>query len=243
MAANDFNDIKERSCYAGRRAITSTHAMARAGEFANEWHQSICDSGDDYSFLSDEGQVSLIAGTDRYTYASVATALGLTHNLREILSIVVDTEGGSSRPLQRVTWQELESISSSTQDGDATGVPFYWCRIGNSFRVYPSPDEAYDIGIKYRLSPVTLTADSDTFLVPDAWLGRLCISYVAMHLLWEDGSRDAQSAADRMMRKYDDDLKLFMDSYAYPDDDLLFRSPGLTRDLDTLREGDFWFDQ
>src|SRR5262245_7332833 len=117
MATDDFTDIVTRAVYQARRRPSSTHAMARAGEFVNDGHRVICDSGDPWTFLDREGTFNMTAGDDLYTFADIESGLSVTTGtVRQIRGLIVKDD--SNTPLKRVDWTDLETLSGSTQDGD-----------------------------------------------------------------------------------------------------------------------------
>lgn len=230
MAANDFTDIVNRSLYAGRRSTSNSHAAARGGELVNEAHATIVDSGDPWSFLDREGNFDLTANDDVYDFSVIETGLSLTAGtLRRIRNMVLEDE--DTNPLTYRDWGDLENLANSTQDGDPTREPQYYSVLNRTVRFYPMPDEAYSVWARVRVGH-SLMDTTDTFLTPDNWTARLIIPYVAARLLQEDGTRDALSLADRYRDQYENDFIAFRNVYAYPDEEVTFRSAGYTEDLD-----------
>ena len=235
MAANDYTDIVQRGMYLARRSTSNAHALARAQELANEWHRSICDSGNDWSFLKRRGTFTATAGTDEYTFTTLegASHLNLTAGqLREIIALTNTSDDGG-RPLKRLGVVELERATGGTGDGDASGTPIWYAVQNRTLRLAPKPDAAYVFDLDYRIQPLQLSGTS-TFLVPESWVPRLAIPYIATRLLWVDGSRDALALADRLDAKYAEDLKDFTQIWSSEDEEIAFKTPTFADDLDII---------
>ena len=240
MAANDFTDVVNRGLYLSRRAITNAHALARGQELANEWHRTICDSGHDWSFLKRRGAFTTTAGTDEYSFTTLEGASHLnitTGQLREIIALTNTSDDGA-RPLKRLGVVELERATGGTGDGDARSTPVWFTVQNRTLRLAPSPDAIYVYDLDYRIQPMQLSG-TDTFLVPASWISRLAVPYIAIRMLWADGSRDALSLADRLTSQYDKDLDSFIQIWSSEDEEIAFRSPTFTDDLDVI-DGDYF---
>jgi len=186
MASGDYLDLAEWSARSARFSTTTASAdLALAKQAVNTAYLSTCSSGDPFDFLSQEGQWETVAGSDVYTLASIATAMSVaaTATIAEITAIANDEDGdwisGSS-------WEDLERFSHSTQD-DPTGGPFRFSKWNDRIRLYPTPDDAYTLGAKVRLTPANMTADADVPLMPIAWRHRLLVPYAAAILLRTEG--------------------------------------------------------
>jgi hypothetical protein len=235
VAANDYTDIVQRGLYLARRTTTNAHALARAQELANEWHRSICDSGHDWSFLKRRGAFTASAGTDEYSFTTLegASHLNITAGqLREIIGLTNTSDDGA-RPMKRLGVLELERVTGGTGDGDSTGTPVWYTIQNRTLRLAPSPDAADVFDLDYRIQPVQLSG-VQTFLVPEAWVPRLAIPYIASRLLWVDGSRDALALADRLQAQYDKDLDSFVQIWSSEDEEISFKTPTFADDLDII---------
>jgi hypothetical protein len=235
MAANDYTDIVQRALYLARRTTSNAHALARAQELTNEWHRSLCDSGHDWSFLKRRGAFTATAGTDEYSFTTLegASHLNITAGaLREIIGLTNTSDDGS-RPMKRLGVLEMERAAGGTGDGDATGTPIWFTVQNRTLRLAPAPDEAYVFDLDYRIQPLQLSGTS-TFLVPESWVSRLAIPYVASRMLWADGSRDALALADRLQAQYDNDLKDFVQIWSSEDEEITFKTPTFSDDLDII---------
>jgi hypothetical protein len=58
-------------------------------------------------------------------------------------------------------------------DPGATGRPFAYAQYAKKLVLYPTPDAAYPVEIRYRGRPATLVDDGDTVDIPDAYVDAL----------------------------------------------------------------------
>lgn len=217
MATGDFQDLYTDACYASRRDPTDTTLdVPRAKKAVNWVYLHVCDSGDDWDWLEREGQFTLTAGADTYTFASVAAAIGLTAGagIAEVYELVLDTPGIGLPPLERVHWDDLERLTRSSQDGDSKGVPRYFADWNGRLRLAPAPDSNYSVGCLVRMRPAELTANSDEPLVPLAWRRRILVPGAAELLLREEGGGEAVSEADRYKVLFDQAFLEFRAAHA-----------------------------
>lgn len=203
MASGDFTELSERAARAARFDPTDATDLTRANEAVNQAYLAACTrDGIQFDFLEQEGRWSTASGSDTYTYASIATAIGVTGaSIAEILWLVNDSDGSV---LDSMAWADLEKMSYSTQDGDADGEPVYWAKWGNRIRVYPTPDATYTVGALVRLAPTEMTSGSDTPLIPIAYRHSVIVSYAAAVLLRMEGGMEAHQEAQFYQRQYED---------------------------------------
>jgi len=199
MASGDFQDLYTKAIYGSRRDPSDSFDVARAKDAINEALLTVSFSGDPWNWLEKEGEFTLQAGSDVYTYDTIGTALGTT--VAELFSFVMDTGNGGYR-LEAMTWDALEDAAYSTQDGEQQGEPIFWSDWDRRVRFFPNPDQSYVIGCFYRASQTELSANSDTPLMPLQWRTRLLVPYACMRLLRQEGGAEAAGEADRYMAEY-----------------------------------------
>jgi hypothetical protein len=199
MASGDFADLYTKAIYGSRRDTSDSFDVARAKDAINEALQAVSFTGDPWSWLEREGEVTLQVGADVYSYATLGTALGTT--VSEIMSLVMDNEDGGYR-LESMSWDALENVTYGTQDDEQSGEPIFWADWDSKIRVYPKPDEAYVLGVFYRAYQSELSSDSDVPLMPLEWRTRLLVPYACSRLLRQEGGSEAASEADRYMGEY-----------------------------------------
>lgn len=175
--------------------------MTRAKEAVNQAYLASCAEALPFDFLEQEGQWSTTAGSEVYTYASIASGMSITGaTIGEILYFVNDIDGPV---LKSMSWLDLEKLSFSTQDGDGNGEPFFWSKWASRIRLYPTPDAAYTIGALVRLVPSEMTNNTDTPLIPLQYRHELIVSHAAANLLRQEGGAEAHQEALYHQRIYD----------------------------------------
>lgn len=201
MASGDYLDLATQTCYAARFDPSNATDLARAKQAVNRVYLSSVSGSEDFDFLEQEGQWTTTAGSDTYTYASIAGAIGISGaSIAEIMSLTNDTDGPV---LDSMSWPRLESLAYSTQDGDASGSPVYWAKWQSRIRLYPTPDQTYTIGSYVRLTPNEMSADADTPLIPLAYRHAVIVNGAAAILLRMEGGMEAHQEAQFYQREYD----------------------------------------
>lgn len=210
MATGDLLDLAEWAARSARFATDDDDDMTLAKAAVNDAYLSTCGTGDPWQFLLQEGTWVTTAGGDVYDFESIGTAMDITGGtIAEILSIASDTTG---RPLDSMGWEALEKYSYSTQD-DANSEPVFWSKWATRIRLWPTPDQEYNLGTFCRVIPAEMTNDTDEPLIPIEWRRRLLVPYAAATLLRTEGGLETASEADRLMNRYDQDFMAFRAAY------------------------------
>lgn len=205
MAFGDFLDLSEHAARLAQYRPGDATDIARAKEAVNEGYLQACAGGYPFDFLQQEGTWAVTAGSDTYTYASIGTAISVSGGtIQEIETMVNDTDG---YPLRSMSWWDLEKMAASTQDGDSTGAPTHWAKWGNRIRIYPSPDQAYELAAFVRLTPSIMSGDTDTPLIPLHFRRPVICSYAAAQLLRQEDGGEAANLAIHFERKYENDFE------------------------------------
>lgn len=68
------------------------------------------------------------------------------------------------------------------RDEDAVGIPSHWTRIGNTLRVWTTPEVATKIRLLYNIFPPRFVDESDVTVLPPTW-DRVIEMYAAYHAL------------------------------------------------------------
>jgi hypothetical protein len=202
LASGDFLELKERAARAARFDATDSTDLTRAGEAVNQAYLTACTrDGIQFDFLEQEGQWDCVADSDVYTYASIATAIGVTGaSIAEILWLTNDSDGSV---LESRSWSDLEKGTFSTQDDDPTGEPFRWAKWGSRIRLSPSPDAAYRFGTFVKLKPAEMSADADEPLIPLEYRHPVIVSLATAILLRMEGGGEAHNEARAYQAEYD----------------------------------------
>jgi hypothetical protein len=211
LASGDFLDLSEHALRSAQLAASSGTAysagdLAQANAKVNEAYLSLTHSGDPWDFLEKEGQWDTVAGSDKYTYASIASAMSVTGGtIREIHVLLDDDNGAVLKPM---SWEDLERVTDSVKDDEGTGRPVWWAKWGGAnvptIRLFPSPDAAITIGVFCSLVGTEMTDGADVPLIPLAWRHRVVVPYAAALLLEQEGGPEAGAQYERLMRRYQD---------------------------------------
>lgn len=234
MATGDMTSIAARGLRLARRDPSRTTDASDALEYANEIHRAVLTDGTPWSFLEATGQVSTVAGTQRYTLSSLATQLGIANGIERINAIVDDTNG--SKPLKGMHWRQLERLAHSTQDG-TQGTPIAYAQVGlgtagATVMLWPTPDASISLGILARLAVVDL-AGSAFPLIPDAHAGAVMTPYIAARMWGQQSGSEAQNAAAVEDARHERALKRLVDAYGSArEEDMQFAEPGLYEHLE-----------
>lgn len=210
-----------------RRDPSRTTDAADALLHANDCHRALLTDGTPWSFLTVTGQVTLAAGTQRYTFASLASVLGAANGIERILGMVNDTDG--ERPMKGMDWPEFEAIAYSSQD-DPQGTPVIYTQVGlgtaaPSVLFWPIPDRAINVGIIARLAVADL-AGAGVPLIPAAYARPIISSYVAARMWEQQGSGEAMSMAQMQQARHENLVRRLTDAYGSArEEDTLFQEP------------------
>ena len=201
MASGDFQDLYSKAIYGSRRDTSDTFDVARAKEAINEAYTYVASTGDPWDWLEKEAQFTVEAGQDVYTYDAIGAALST--QIDEIHTLTMDSDSGGGWVLDSMSWPALERISSSTQDDEQIGEPLMFAKWSRRIRLFPAPNQAYTLGMFYRLQAQEMTGDSDVPLLPLAWRTRLLVPYACARLLRQEGGADAASEASMYMADFE----------------------------------------
>lgn len=217
MAFGDFGDLAEQACrYAQLDPDDTTGDLAQAKQKINEAYLSICVSGDPWTFLEKEGQWTTVAGTDTYTFSTIASGMSISGaSIREVYSLVNDTD---SWVLRSMDWDGLEVLTFSSQDDEPQGSPTHWSRWGSQgaprVRLYPTPDATYDIGALVYLKGDAMTSSTDTPIIPLEWRHQVLVPHAAWRLLSQEGGNESLNAARQYRDEYMTAIRAMRDALA-----------------------------
>lgn len=239
MASGDFLDISEEAARSARFDTSNTTDMTRAKKAVNRVYLSCLAGGEQFDFLEQEGQWTTTSGSDTYTYTSIATAIGVSGaTIAEILWLANDTDGNV---LDSMSWQDLEKLGYSTQDGDSNGQPVYWAKWQSRIRLYPIPDATYTLGAFCRLAPSEMSADGDTPLIPMTHRYEVLVHGAAAILLRQEGGLEAHQEAQFYQRAYDEAWLRMRTAHATARKPTFrLKSPGWDADHSSLVRDDPW---
>jgi len=243
MASGEFLELAQRAARAARFDPSDATDLARAKEAVNEAYLTALGGSENFDFLKREGQWVLTAGSDKYTFASIATAMSITGaDIAEILYLTNDTDGYLAVSM---SWAEMERLSYATQDGDADGLPMYWAQIGGGdsaqVRLYPNPDSNYTLGAYVRLIPAEMSADADEPLIPLQHRHAVLVPHAAANLLRQEGGGEAHNEAQLYERQYDKAWQRMRTAHATASvSKFRLKAPTWDTDHGTIVRGDPW---
>lgn len=102
-----------------------------------------------------------VDGTESYT---IHTATASTTKFAEILSVTATLSGGTTYPLFRKTYEEIDAKQHNATT--SKGHPLEYAIFSEDMRLYPVPNGVYTITISGTVELSALSADVDT----NAWM-------------------------------------------------------------------------
>ena len=238
--AGSFLEIAQRVCYDANVASWMSYNLTRAKEAVNAVYRTLLDTPDPWDFLEREGQVTITAGQGTYTIDSFATALGVPA-IRQILNVVNDSIDNAD-PLEAMGWPELESLTKSTQDGEAADIPAAFAIWDSKIRFWPPPLENYKLGIYYILGTADLSADADVPVVPGEWVHEVLVPLAAARLLYQSNEAPQIQKGQLLEARGQAQLKLMREARAASKQPTLrLQSPRFSADLAGSYTQDWYF--
>ena len=126
-------------------------SVQRLTGFLNDAYYDIC-SREPWPFLEKSTTVDTVAGTD---------TLSVPSDFNKALRLVIDSQAQYLEParLDDVTSRFAGLLTN-------TGLPFLYYFIGDTVKVYPIPDSAYTVTLRYMAVPTELSNNDDTPILP-----------------------------------------------------------------------------
>lgn len=128
--------------------------------------------------------------------------------------------------LQAVTLSDIDRSSASQ------GSPYAYAMDGPNIHLYPTPDGAYSLELRYWQMPAPLVADTDVPSLPADWHKLLWIYAVAECYAGEDDPQTAQYWTSRFQQGLAD----FTANARFPNSDRSHQVKGMW-DQGSLRQG------
>lgn len=153
----------------GSNALLTASSSAKSKEFVNRVYLEMALQYDFYENQKTDTGSATVAST-----ATVAVPTGA----RRILT-VRDTSNKIKLKKRDIDWYEDQDQSS-----DAEGAPEYWLRYGTNIILWPTPDDAYNLQIRYKTLPTALSADGDEPFFPTEWHGALVLLATSRAAFW-----------------------------------------------------------
>lgn len=146
-----YTELEE---YFGSHPRLTASSSAKSKEFINRFYFQLARS---YRFFELDK-----TDTSKVTVANTVS-VAIPTGAREIIS-VRDTTNKNKLIRRDIDWYE-----SQDQATTSAAVPEYWLRYGNIILLWPTPDAAYNLQIRYLALPTALSADDDEPVYPEDW--------------------------------------------------------------------------
>ncbi len=241
MATGDFQDLYTRTIYAAQRDPNVAADVARAKEAVNEAYLSLCDSGPQWSFLVKQGTLTLTTNDETYSYADVATSLGVS-GITDVLAVNFGGPAGSY-PGHYARWEDFWAIKQLNLSL-AAGVPHLWTTYGRSqMEIWPKPQSAYSATVIAMQQAPELVSNGDVPLIPIGWRHKLLVPAAAAILLRQESGGDAVGEANnnealyaKAYEQFAGGPMVFSPPVAHPTPANLLLPSGLRGDSGTFKE-------
>lgn len=162
-----------------------------------------------------EYRLPFMQETQAYTLtpnvSDITNGAGLPTNYVQALDIVLTTNGRE----KFLPYREVISTDINNPDADDTSVnhanvPEYWYFYDETIKVYPVPNEAYTLNLRYYKKPTELSSDSDVPEIPSEFQEILVVgaAYRVMQV------KDNYDQAAILQNKYDEILQKLVMKYS-----------------------------
>jgi len=158
----------------------------RMNQFINDGYQYVCAQ---VSYTGDEATMDFATVPGQAIYSAPTDSSDL-RNLREVTKNV-----------------ELDPVSLRDVDRSSpvsTGRPRYYALDGTNFRLWPTPNDVYQLECRYWLIPAALIADTDVPIIPTMWHWLLWTWAVAQGFRAEDDVQRAGAWDQRFQKGLSD---------------------------------------
>lgn len=125
---------------------------------------------------------------------------------------LINTYAGQESVIPYVDFSLLDQDEPDVEDTTlhTTGEPQYWYYYEGEIRVFPTPDVAYTVKLKYRKKPTLLSADTDVPDIPSEF-EELLVEGAAYRVLQV---KDNYDQAGIHQNKYDEILQKLVKRYS-----------------------------
>ena len=165
----------------------------------NEYALPFMQSTQDYTLTIDEPDITNGSGLPA-DYAQAITLVNTFNGNKEVIPYIDFT----------VLEEEYPDPEDLTQY--PSGSPLYWYIYDQTIKVYPAPEQAYTVTLKYRSKPVVLSADADVPQIPSEF-EELLVSGASYRVLQV---KDNYDQAGIHQNKYDEILQKLVKRYSVP---------------------------
>lgn len=124
--------------------------------------------------IFNEYQLPFMEAIQEYTLAigeaDITNTLGLPTDFVTPIDLVL-TSSAQEKLLTNRSFIEIDQLypDYESNPGIAQGAPSSWYKYAQTIKVYPQPDQAYTVALRYYKSPTLLSSDSDIPSLPAAF--------------------------------------------------------------------------
>lgn len=162
-----------------------------------------------------EYRLPFMETTQNYTLASgvadITNGTGLPSNFVQAIDLYLTSSGRESL-LEYKDYQEIDLEYPDPTDTtvNPSNVPCYWYYFGETIRLFPAPNDAYTLTMRYIKKPAELSADADVPEVPSEF-GELLVAGATYRILQ---IKDNYDQASIWQNKYDELLQKLAARYS-----------------------------
>lgn len=143
--------------------------------------------------------------------SDITSGSGLPANFVQAVDLTLTTEGKENQ-LQYISYEELAQFAPDPDDITRypANTPQYWYTYDEVIRVYPCPNQAYTVTLRYFKKPTNLVSSTDVPTVP-AQFEELLVLGAAYRVLQV---KDNYDQASILQNKYDELLQKLVVRYS-----------------------------
>lgn len=188
-----------------RRIRDTGYSTAEIKDFINDTQNDVFN----------EYRLPFMQATQPYTLepdvSDITNGLELPANFVQAIDLTL-TSSGKERLLEYKDVREIDGFYPDPDDTavNTAGVPDQWYIYGQIIKVFPVPDEAYTVSLRYYKKPTLLTADADVPEIPSEFEEVLVVgaAYRVMQV------KDNYDQAGILQNKYDEVLQKLVVKYS-----------------------------
>src|SRR5690606_24674865 len=99
--------------------------------------------------------------------SDITNGSGLPTNFVQAIDLTLTSKGREKvLPYRDFTWVDRNNPDPDDTEVNPENVPAYWYKFGEVINVFPVPDAAYTVSLRYYKRPTELTGDDDVPEVP-----------------------------------------------------------------------------
>ncbi len=190
-----------------KRVRDTGYDSSEITDYLNDTQRDICN----------ELRLPFMQTSQNYTLAinvsDITNGSNLPSNYVQAMDLV-NTYTGYEGVIPYKSTQELDRYYPDEDDAtrNPANAPTYWYNYAKTIRVFPQPDKAYTVTLRYYKSPTALSSDSDVPELPSEF-EELLVLGAAYRVLQV---KDNYDQAAILQNKYDEILQKLAVKYSQP---------------------------